>query len=746
MLNKRTANLTDARRILSRIPAADFVGRQREQDEILRFAQAGKDEKASGLLILSAPAAGSSELLRQIYDRLFVAESDVFPVYFAFQTGESSEAAARRFLQTFLQQAIAFRHQDSKLLETPFEFEEIERLALPADGVWIDPLIFACEDDAQNGNSTALRQIFSAPLRAAAHGAPCFVIFDDFHRAGEDLITELRQIYARSTIRFVIAGRRRFLLNAVQNGGLNAGAKMENARVFHLPPLSTADAGLLVEKLAARYAVKTDETTRDLIVQQLEANPALIANLILTARDRGVDLDSFRRCEQVYTAEILGGRTRRYFNQIFERSAPDAETRREILNVLKNAFDDRTFQSSIEFWSNRVGVETADFQRIMRSLHFDEIVRVDSSIVETAETSTAARDYVTAQFRLEIKNEPRALVVAETLAAALKRAPKTMARFYRRESALGLRNVLQNFNLQEIPAALFDYGRFRKFYKGEDELIARENLAGEKEKIVLPQMVYAADCAEFYPQLERIAERERSSVALGFESGHYRDDSQIVWIAAEIESKLEASEELTEFWLDRLEAVAIFCNFSRVQFWLVAPEGFSEEASRLLEARGALSSSRKQFELLAEMLDTDLPAGAPENGNEIELIVPMGGDTELISAEAVEDIARKYGFKTAAINQIKTALVEACINASEHSLSPDGKIYQKFEMFGDVLVITVSNRGLKISPEKLNGSKNGENPGGRRGFGLRLIRSLMDKVEFLYTDDGTIIRMTKKRT
>ena len=113
--------------------------------------------------------------------------------------------------------------------------------------------------------------------------------------------------------------------------------------------------------------------------------------------------------------------------------------------------------------------------------------------------------------------------------------------------------------------------------------------------------------------------------------------------------------------------------------------------------------------------------------------------------KTAEEIARKYDFKAAAINQIKTAVVEACINAAEHSLSSDRKIYQKFEMIEDRLIITISNRGLQIPPEKLNGSKPPEIPTGKRSFGLPIIRNLMDEVEFVRTDDGVTIKMTKKK-
>jgi serine/threonine-protein kinase RsbW len=127
------------------------------------------------------------------------------------------------------------------------------------------------------------------------------------------------------------------------------------------------------------------------------------------------------------------------------------------------------------------------------------------------------------------------------------------------------------------------------------------------------------------------------------------------------------------------------------------------------------------------------------------MVIPMGADTELIAAHTVEQIARRVNFRPEAINQIKTALVEACINATEHSLSPDRKIYQRFRVDNDKLVITVASRG--VVPANVLG-QNGE--GGsqlegqsRRGWGLKLIRTLMDEVEFERVDDGTQLRMTK---
>ncbi len=256
----------------------------------------------------------------------------------------------------------------------------------------------------------------------------------------------------------------------------------------------------------------------------------------------------------------------------------------------------------------------------------------------------------------------------------------------------------------------------------------------------MPQIVYAAHTVAFYPAINQVAERTRSAVALGFEEGGYTNADETAWIAAEIDSKLEASKETAEFWCDRLEMVALTCNFLKYKIWLVAPEGFAPEAIEVLKQRNAYGSSRKQVELLKKFLDVENRAVEKQTTNEYEIIVPMGEDTELIAAGAVEEIARRHAFEPKAINQIKTALVEACINATEHSLSPDRKIYQKFTVEKDKIVITIYNRGLRLldkKPEEIAPEE------GRRGWGLKLMRTLMDEVKFEQVDDGTRISMTK---
>jgi serine/threonine-protein kinase RsbW len=385
---------------------------------------------------------------------------------------------------------------------------------------------------------------------------------------------------------------------------------------------------------------------------------------------------------------------------------------------------------------------------MMRLAHVHELASFHATFVETT-PGPVWRDFLNASYRLQVAVEPRALVVADTLVEMLKRAPRTMARHYRRESALNLRGLMSRFNNEEIPASLLHYDRFARMYRGVVREEVQSGLETETDSVRLPQMVHAASCASFHPPMLQFCDEERCAVAHGLEGGGYAEAEEVVWIAAEVESKLEAGRALAELWLDRLEQVAAACGFGRVRLWLVSREGFTAEAAELLSEREAYGSCREQLELLSARLGLAGEAGESGSADEFAIELPMGEDTELIAAHTVEQIARRMEFQPEDINKIKHALIEACINASEHSLSTERKIYNRFRVEDDKLVITVSSRGLSAptaAPENgFSPDKNGPDAGakGRRGWGLKLIRTLMDDVEFERVDDGTRLRMTK---
>jgi serine/threonine-protein kinase RsbW len=739
------------RRIIAHAAPESFFGRAEQLREItgLASAKAGRQ----GVMLLAAPRSGASELLRQAFDELFRQRGGATPVYFAFSCSDAaSTAAARRFLHTFLTHIIAHRRDDPALVAASPTLRALLELAAPADYEWVERLIQTFERATDDGDERALvRLCFGAPRQAAARGVRTVVMLDDVHLA-ESLRGEVALGHAvaeaavESGTSFVLAGLRRRMLDLVNGAAQHAG--LDALRKLNLDRLKETDARALLEGLAERHNVALNEETRDLVVQQLEASPYLINAIVEAAAAAGSSLSSFRDFQSLYVDELLGGRVGRRFGAVLAELAPSPPLRRNLLRVMHESASVAGGKSPVEVWMKRLGTDVVEFERMMRLAHVHELASFHATFVETT-PGPVWRDFLNMSYRLQVAVEPRALVVADTLVEMLKRAPRTMARHYRRESALNLRGIMSRFNSEEVPASLLHYDRFARMYRGVVREEVQSGLETETDSVHLPQIVHAASCASFHPPMLQLCDEERCAVAHGLEGGAYAEAEEVVWIAAEVESKLEAGRALTELWLDRLEQVAQSCGFNRVRLWLVSRDGFTTEAAELLGEREAYGSCREQLELLSARLGRAGEGSAEGSADEFAMELPMGEDTELIAAHTVEQIARRMEFQPDAINQIKTALVEACINAAEHSLSTERKIYNRFRVEGDKLVITVSSRGLSapasISENGSSLSLNGGEPGakGRRGWGLRLIRTLMDDVEFERVDDGTRLRMTK---
>ncbi|HEV3470005.1 MAG TPA: ATP-binding protein [Pyrinomonadaceae bacterium] len=738
-------------RILGRVAREHFVGRGEQLRELAGLAAPAGGPRS--LLLLAAPHAGASELLRQAYDELFRQRGSASPVYFGFSRKDSTAAAAaRRFLHTFLAQTLAHRRQDASLVAAAPPLRALIDLAAPADYEWVEGLIQSFERAQGEGDERSLvRVCLGAPNLAAARGARTVVLLDDVHAAehleGEvELGSEVAHTAAQPGAAFVLAGLRRRLLDVLN--GTAALAGLDLMKRLHLSALKEGEARPLVEQLARASGVAVNEETRDLAVQQLEGSPAFITALVQAARAADSSLESFRQFQSLYVDELMGGAIHRRFSSVLEEVAPSPALRRGLLRLLHESATNAGGKSPAEVWLKKLGLDAFGLERLMRGLHAHELASFQATYVEVT-PGPVWSDFLRASYRLQVSVEPRALVVADTLVEALKRAPRTMARHYRRESALRLGDLLRRFDFQRVPASLLHYDRFARLYRGVPAEEVAAGLDAETDLVRLPQVVHSASCAWFHPPMAQVCDEERCAVAHGFDTAAYADAGEVVWVAAEVESKLEAGRALTEVWLDRLAQVAHACGFERVRLWLVAPEGFSAEASELLREREAFGSSRRQLELLAARLGAGAGRG---EADEFAIEIPMGEDTELIAAHTVEQIARRMEFQPEAINQIKTALVEACINAAEHSLSAERKIYNRFRVEDDKLVITVSSRGLPApsavsdngaSFVENNGHESAEGPRGRRGWGLKLIRTLMDDVEFERVDDGTRLRMTK---
>src|ERR1051325_3696988 len=737
-----------ARQILSRVKRDEFIGRAAELEQLI--AHAVRPSGARGKLILLAPLAGVSELLRQTFDELFNRRGEIVPIYFSLPHAETTAVSAGiKFLNNFLLQYVAFRLDDPSLCNASRTLHELVNVAPAADVTPIEELVAAYNRHRFGDDDRELvRFCLTAPARMLPRDVRPFVMFDAVQLSKYidsplpfdlEIIRSLRW----SKNPFVLAGLRRELLDATQRAVGNFAA----VDLMRLEPLAEADTRQLVTSAARRQEVAINDETDNLLVQQLEGSPFLITSLLQAARESHLSLDSYLACERLYVDELMGGSFHRHFSAVLEQIAPRPETRASLVRLLSEAATTLGRTATVESWRRKLQLDSLEVEKLLRLLHVHELINWDGEVIDIEGGSRVWRDYLKNRFRLDALREPRALVVADAMADALKRAPQTIARHYRRTAALPLRGLVGKFNSQLVPRKLFHYEEFSQLYKGETAEATSTGLEADTDLLRLPQIFHAASGAAFNPALRQFGE-EASVVAHGFEGGNYIEQNEIVWLVAKIESKLEANRATVEQWLETLEALARRSGFVRTQITLLANEGFSAEASEQLRARRAFGSSRRQFELLASGLsEAERASEISPAEDEFVLILPMGADNELLAANTIEQVARRLNFTPEAINQIKTAVVEACINAAEHSLSPERKIYQRFRVENDKLVITISSRGILpaniIANEEQTAKLPEEPEDQRRGWGIKLIRTLTDEVEFERVDEGTSLRMTK---
>ncbi len=131
-----------------------------------------------------------------------------------------------------------------------------------------------------------------------------------------------------------------------------------------------------------------------------------------------------------------------------------------------------------------------------------------------------------------------------------------------------------------------------------------------------------------------------------------------------------------------------------------------------------------------------------------KMSVPMELNQELKVIERAEKLAREQGFDRDSIDEIKLAVIEAVINAIEHGSNAERIVYITFGLSRQPLqmTITISDSGAGFNPdsvrepdirEKINKHER------KRGWGLKIMRSLMDEVIINSSPSGTQVTLIK---
>jgi len=133
----------------------------------------------------------------------------------------------------------------------------------------------------------------------------------------------------------------------------------------------------------------------------------------------------------------------------------------------------------------------------------------------------------------------------------------------------------------------------------------------------------------------------------------------------------------------------------------------------------------------------------------VEVSLPNRLGYERIAMDCSASFARMAGLGKERIEDLKTAVSEACLNAIEHGNKgrPDARVVITMNFEEDAFSVSVMDEGEGIPemPEEPDIDKKVANLQTPRGLGIYLIKQLTDKVEFnKKTGDGHVVRMVIK--
>jgi serine/threonine-protein kinase RsbW len=136
---------------------------------------------------------------------------------------------------------------------------------------------------------------------------------------------------------------------------------------------------------------------------------------------------------------------------------------------------------------------------------------------------------------------------------------------------------------------------------------------------------------------------------------------------------------------------------------------------------------------------------------EVSITIPMRPDVEIEAGQTAAALAESMHMSADKIDEVRMAVMEACINAFQHSHSPDHEVRITVAVLGKEepqrLLVTVHDNGVGFNPDDveeptIEAKLKAES---KRGWGLKIIRGLMDEVEIESGTEGTTVVMSKSR-
>lgn len=728
------------RAILNICPEEEFFGREKEIDQIC--SRALSEGPVSSIYLCGGRKTGKTEILKRVYHRLFWSQDKVVPFYYSVRANYTDPSGfAEDYLTSFVRQYLAFLKKDPLLAVERLPLSRLERMAAEEDVAGLTRLLaFHREGCSDRNHDVVLKNAISAPHLISLYYQPyyqtrVFVILDDFHLIYENqfldgktgALNEYPELLRSQLAPHLITGN-----NPAMPGYLFEGVDLN---LFEVTGLDNEKAVQMLEGLCRSHSIKYDEDVLSYAAMQLDGNPFYIRSLIRASQKMRAGLASLKEFMDVYSYEVMKGGIAYHLSSLLS-SMPDGKDRMARLRVLRTGLGlDRGI--SPEDLAERSGVGRDDLQNLLKGMHSLGLTDTGSGMVKWAGDKVLT-DFVDAVYGIEVKGMPPSQVRTELIKKGLKNGFRLQSAHARVNIIDDLKEAMERFNGHKVPRVIFQNHDFISRYGSAGSEIAWTD---EEETVSLPQIIgcYEGQRNDPGPYLLQ---------AQGFYGGRYEEQYESVWVAGVKDSSEAVTADDVEEFIARCNSLKEKVRSANTVRWLIGRGGFDTDSSKILAGEGIYFSDYNQFRLLQRLMESSdgrksftglMPL------REFELLIPMAEDAELVAAGALEEVARKAGFDDDTVSQVKMAVIEACINAFEHSRVKDGKVSIKIFVERDRMVVYVQNEGrvfdVSVVPRPDIDTK--INSPDKRGWGIELMKGLMDEVSFENVEGGTKLVMVK---
>jgi serine/threonine-protein kinase RsbW len=701
-------------------------------------------EWGRSIFLWGPPGSGKTTLLKAVVTALQEAEGDVLPFYYSMPKLKwSFDDFAADFTEAFAAQYLAFRQGTPVLAAERAGIEERLRADGTAGGSFLaSEYRRRCEEGS--GRSPAY-ETASLPLRfAAAAGWKVLTVIDDFpHVKGYEPAALMG--WPEGALRsprapMILTGRSRGQVAGVLGRDGMAGL----LEMVELPSLPAEEAVVMLRSLLRVGGVEMTDTLVSEAARLAGGEPHALAAVARSLAGEGkIDGSLLYR---TYAESVCQGDIYDYWMDILAGSFGELAGRRTALEVLVHCVREEDSPPTVERLPTSMLKSREAVEEALTGLVDAGLITADCSRVRLARSATL-KDFVMGLYRHETGGGEWGFVSAALAAEKLRAAGEERNRQERERSRERIRSLLEGWEGQQVPKGLFQGGGIpERADVSDEELLTR--LGEEGEVLRLPRIVSSAS-GHLMPESGPPGV-EADAAAWGLQERAGGGDKSVCWLVR-LQRGETGERDIAEFQREAgaLESAGALGD-AGVVGWMISAAGFSSEALAKARRERMLTSTVRQVTLLAKCLGRDVgeilaPAGATVGKGrrlDFEMTIPMVSETELVAARAVEQMAESMDFDASETGRIKMALVEACINAFEHSGLEEGKVRLSFTIEGRSLMIRVENRGRKFAPQRIVGA-GAKTEMSKRGWGLNLIRELMDEVEFERVDDGVRLVMVK---